>query len=362
MKKASKKLQKPKKLQKLNKRKKTSIFIQFFKFFVALVIVAVCAAYIVVTQPLLLSYHFPQTALFSQLPQSQADTLQRHVKYLSEQDRTSQENQQHIVNYILSELNRSGIEQSQIERQTYLVDGLPYQNIIVHFKAAEAQAEVDIKTYLIGAHYDAYSASERLPGADDNASGVSGLLEIARMLQQIQQIKLDRNIDLVFYATEEPPFFRSEAMGSYQHAKTAKHIEVAIVLEMIGYFSEQKSSQRFPIDAMKYLYPSTGNFIAVVSDMHNTRRTREVKKRFKTKLAEKEVIGVESINAPARMAGIDFSDHRNYWQFDIPAVMITDTSFYRNAHYHTRNDTYEKLDYRKMKAVVDATLATVLSL
>ncbi len=343
-------------LKTLKKYKKTTLFI-------SLLIAMIGAAYTIVTQPLLLPYHFPQTALFSQLPQSQADTLQRHVKFLSEQDRTSPENQQTIVNYIINELKNSGISDAHIERQNYRVDGMPYQNIIVHFNRGKTASTA--KKYLIGAHYDAYShASEWLPGADDNASGVAGLLEIARLLQHIKNLDsgLDRKIDLVFYATEEPPFFRTVAMGSYQHAKNAKGIELAIILEMIGYFSEQNNSQHFPVEQMRYLYPSTGNFIAVVSDMHNTEPTRAVKKRFKAKLAEHNLIGVESINAPARMAGIDFSDHRNYWQFDIPAVMITDTSFYRNANYHTRGDTYEKLNYRKMKAVVDATLARVLSL
>ncbi len=113
---------------------------------------------------------------------------------------------------------------------------------------------------------------------------------------------------------------------------------------------------------MKYLYSSTGNFVAIVSDMHSTSETRAVKKRFRAQLVQKNLIGVESINAPSRIAGIDFSDHLNYWKFNIPAVMITDTSFYRNRNYHTDNDTYEKLNYRKMKAVVDATVATVLSL
>lgn len=332
------------------------------------VIFLLFGAYFSVTQPLFFGYHFPQTSVFEQLPEANANLLEKHVKFLSEHDRTSLDGQQKIIQYIINDLKQHGISKDNIEIQSYMVNGRAYKNIIVHFQNSTSDTT---KKYIIGAHYDAYSNTECaytascdtphfLPGADDNASGVAGVLEIANMLKQLKF--LDRNVDLVFYSTEEPPFFATTSMGSYQHAKNTKGVDLAIILEMIGYFSEKENSQHFPISAMKYLYPSTGNFIAVVSNFENILETRAVKKRFKTALAKENLIHVESINAPAKITGIDFSDHRNYWQFDMPAVMITDTSFYRNRNYHTADDTYEKLDYQKMKAVVDATLATVLSL
>ncbi len=270
------------------------------------------------------------------------------MKFLSEHDRTTPSKQRYIIDYIIKNLTEIGVEEKSIELQKYSVGNDSYYNIIVHYGKATtditAAATTD-KKYIIGAHYGAYSALPNIfPGADDNASGV------------------DRAIDIVFYSTEEPPFFRTSSMGSYQHAKNAKDFDLAIILEMIGYFSERSNSQQFPINAMKYLYSSTGNFIAIISNTYNTSETRAVKKRFRAWLVQKKLIGVESINAPSHIAGIDFSDHLNYWKFNIPEVMITDTSFYRNKNYHTGNDTYEKLNYRKMKAVVDATVATVLSL
>lgn len=340
------------------------------KFFISLVIIGLYAVYFMVTQPLFITYQFPKNDLFpQQLPVSDEKTLQQHVKFLSTRDRTSVVGQQKIIAYLLQMLKESGIKDSDIERQHYSMGKNHYQNIIVHFRTAIQEAP----HYIIGAHYDAYSnvscfstafcdpnMPKMLPGADDNASGVAGLLELAKMFNQIKSI--DRNIDLVFYSTEEPPFYATQNMGSYHHAKKAKNVDLAIILEMIGYFSEAENSQHFPLSSMKYFYPDKGNFIAVVSNFDNIMPTRAVKRRFAHFLAKENAIGVASINAPTSVTGIDFSDHRNYWKFDIPALMITDTSFYRNRNYHTINDTYEKLDYHKMKAVVDATFITALSL
>ncbi len=339
----------------IKKHKKLSAFV--------IIIALIITLYSVVTQPLLFSYQFPQNTFFSKLPEASAAALKQHVKFLSEHDRTTPSKQRYIIDYIIKNLTEIGVEEKSIELQKYSVGNDSYYNIIVHYGKAttDITAAATDKKYIIGAHYDAYSALPNIfPGADDNASGVAGLLEIARVLKQVPVT--DRAIDIVFYSTEEPPFFRTSSMGSYQHAKNAKDFDLAIILEMIGYFSERSNSQQFPINAMKYLYSSTGNFIAIVSNIYNISETRAVKKRFRAWLVQKKMIGVESINAPSHIAGIDFSDHLNYWKFNIPAVMITDTSFYRNKNYHTGNDTYEKLNYRKMKAVVDATVATVLSL
>ncbi len=341
----------------IKKHKKLS---SFFIIFFIIIIFPIITVYSIVTQPLLSNYQFPETTLFSALPESSATTLKQHVKFLSEHDRTTPTNQKYIIDYIINNLISNGIEEKAIELQKYSIGNDSYHNIIVHYGKTTTASTTE-KKYVIGAHYDTYSHLPNFfPGADDNASGVAGLLEIANMLKQISIT--DRAIDIVFYSTEEPPFFRTSSMGSYQHAKNAKDTDLAIILEMIGYFSEQNNSQQFPISVMKYLYSSTGNFIAIVSDINNISQTRAVKKRFRTNLAQKNLIDVESVNAPSHIAGIDFSDHLNYWKFNIPAVMITDTSFYRNKNYHTINDTYEKLDYHKMKAVVDATVAMVLSL
>lgn len=313
--------------------------------------------YFSIKQPLFINYKFSESSILSELSSSSEATLKNHVKFLSENDRTSKEGQKIIVNYILNELKENGIDDKNIEIQKYLVNEREYKNIIVHFKES-ARKRLSISKYIIGGHYDSHRG---LPGADDNASAVAGLLEISRILNETK-LYGGRDIDLVFYSTEEPPFFATENMGSFQHAKNTENVDLVLILEMIGYFSEEENSQSFPVPFLKYIYPTKGNFIAIVSNFENSLKTRKVKSRFEAFLSKNQIIGVRSINAPSFIPGIDFSDHRNYWKFDIPAVMITDTAFYRNRNYHTKNDNYEKLDYQKMKEVVDATIAALLSL
>ncbi|MDQ3101811.1 MAG: M28 family peptidase, partial [Bacteroidota bacterium] len=121
-----------------------------------------------------------------------------------------------------------------------------------------------IRTLVIGAHYDV--AGEQ-PGADDNASAVAGLLEVARMLFRTKP-ELDYRIDLVAYCLEEPPYFATKEMGSYVHAKSLKDAGTDVIgmisLEMIGYFSDEPGSQNFPSPELAELYPNTANFIIVV--------------------------------------------------------------------------------------------------
>jgi Zn-dependent M28 family amino/carboxypeptidase len=169
-------------------------------------------------------------------------------------------------------------------------------------------------------------------------------------------------IDLVAYTLEEPPFFRSEAMGSAVHANALKMQNVKVramfSLEMIGYFSDAEGSQKFPNPILKLFYPSRGNFIAVVGDFSQLGLVRKVKRAMRGTA----LLPVYSINAPGWLPGIDFSDHLNYWRAGYPAVMITDTSFYRNENYHTAQDTAEKLDYARMAKVVLALHAALLDL
>jgi len=226
--------------------------------------------------------------------------------------------------------------------QGFQVEGRTYQNVICIFGLKNSERTV------IGAHYDVCGAQE---GADDNASGVVGLLELARLLKG--QV-LDQQIELVAYTLEEPPFFRTEAMGSYQHAaKLAKeHVKVRgmICLEMIAYFSDKKGSQDYPVEGMSSLYGSTGDYIALVSAMDHGKFVDGFSAAFKNsgKVKTKEIA------APASMQGIDFSDHLNYWHFGFEALMITDTAFYRNKNYHEKGDKMETLDLARMALVIEA--------
>lgn len=232
-----------------------------------------------------------------------------------------------------------------IKRQSYTVEGEQFHNIIATFGATEGNP------IIIGAHYDAF---EKTAGADDNASGVAGLLALAKMFKA-HPPKVP--VQLIAYTLEEPPNFRTDAMGSRHHAKwlVENNIkpELVVVLEMIGYFSDQPNSQEYPIEQLKWLYPNTGNFIAVVGHLIGTSEVRLVKSAMQSAAN----LPVQSINAPSLLAGVDFSDHASYWDYDIPAVMVTDTSFYRNKNYHKPTDTAEKLDYQRMAQVVQGVFA-----
>ncbi|MDI6739736.1 MAG: M28 family peptidase, partial [Candidatus Edwardsbacteria bacterium] len=140
--------------------------------------------------------------------------------------------------------------------QPFTVNGAEYRNVIGSLGPRDAPR------IIIGSHYDVCGDQ---PGADDNASGVAGLLELARLLSKDT---LKYRIDLVAYTLEEPPFFRSNGMGSYIHAKSRYDQKIPvkgmICLEMIGYYNDAPGSQRYPLGLLKLFYGKKGDFITVV--------------------------------------------------------------------------------------------------
>ncbi len=224
----------------------------------------------------------------------------------------------------------------------YRVGGTDYTNVICTFGPADAPRLV------IGAHYDVFTN----PGADDNASGVAAILELARLVAEAKP-DLPHRLDLVAFTLEEPPHFRSANMGSHVYAQRlvvdGAALKLAISVEMVGYFSDAPNSQHYPFGALGWIYPDRANFIAVAGRTFD----RSAVARVKDLMSVTEDLPVWSINAPVALAGIDFSDQWSFWQHDLPAVMVTDTAFFRNPNYHRRSDTADTLDYRRMALVVD---------
>lgn len=140
-------------------------------------------------------------------------------------------------------------------------------------------------------------------------------------------------------------------MGSFVHARDLADagvpVEAMISLEMLGFYSDAPDSQRYPLDLLKYVYPSRGDFIGVVSNFDNF----GLRGRFKSAMRRAD-IPVESLAAPESLIVIAFSDHLNYWRYGWPAIMVTDTAFMRNKHYHRATDTPDTLDYARMKEAV----------
>jgi hypothetical protein len=235
--------------------------------------------------------------------------------------------------------------------QPYQVEGVTYKNVVCRLGSAHNKPLV-----VIGAHYDVCGNQE---GADDNASGIVGLLELVRLLSKE---KLNYPVEIVAYSLEEPPFFRTEYMGSYIHAKSLKDAEIPVygmvALEMIGYFDDRAKSQSYPVKVMKVAYGRTGNFILLV------RKTGAgaFAKNFSAHFNDLATIDTHNLKAPSKIQGIDFSDHLNYWKFDYDAIMVTNTAFYRNYNYHQASDTMETLDIPKMMKVIDATVLAIINL
>jgi Zn-dependent M28 family amino/carboxypeptidase len=313
---------------------------------------AILGCIAVVTQPFV-------SPIPSQPPSVDAERLQAHVKRLSvDLHPRSQDQPRNIelaAQYILDALKATGAAPTI---QEVSVGGRRYKNIVARFGPPSGPLLV------IGAHYDShgdvhaggrfpggYSPETHTPGADDNASGVAGLLELARLLGQAPP---RQSIELVAYALEEPPHFRTRHMGSAWHARelaaARRDVRLMLSLEMIGYFSDKPGSQGYPFPGMAHLYSDRGDFIALVGKLGDFGATR----RAKALMAGATDLPVHSINVPPSLPGIDFSDHLNYWNEGFPALMVTDTAFMRNANYHQAGDTYEKLDYRRMAKVVQA--------
>ena len=280
-----------------------------------------------------------------------AERLRGHVVALSEEFHPRSwldtRNLDACATYIAREFESAG---ARVRMQEYQAKGNTYRNVIGRFGSGEGMR------IILGAHYDTCGET---PGADDNASGVSGLIELAHLIGKHSP---ESEIELVAYTLEEPPFFASPMMGSAVHADSVAgekaDIRGVIVLEMIGYFSDERGSQSYPSLLLKLIYPSKGDFISVVGPWDQPRWTKEVKVGMKGTTD----MPVYSIRAPAVVPGIDFSDHRNYWPHGINAVMVTDTAFYRNKAYHEATDTADRLDYERMAQVVVAVYEAVLKL
>jgi Zn-dependent M28 family amino/carboxypeptidase len=280
-----------------------------------------------------------------------AERLKRHVRALSEEignrDLYEAGKLEQAARYVETQLAATGYT---VESQPYPVEGKTARNLIVTKVGARTPSEVVI----VGAHYDTCSN----PGADDNASGVAGLIELARLLREA---KTDQTVKLIAFTNEEPMFFQTELMGSRVYAKAARargeDIRTVLVLEMIGYYADQPNSQRYP-PLFGLFYPNRGNFIGVVSNLRHGGLARQVAASFKRQSA----FPVEWVAAPEWVQGIAWSDHWSFWQEGYPAVMLTDTAFLRNPHYHQPGDTWQTLDYTRMASVVEGLRGTVQEL
>ncbi|HLW08595.1 MAG TPA: M28 family peptidase [Marinilabiliaceae bacterium] len=269
--------------------------------------------------------------------EANTENLYKHVAFITSiypyRNYKNIESLQKAANYIEAKIKDVGLPTT---RQQWQAKGNEYENIIAIYQPQKT------KRFIIGAHYDVY---KEIAGADDNASSVAGLLEIMRMLTE-HELELAYGIEFVFFCLEEPPFFKTKKMGSYIHAnyiaKTNKEYIGMIALEMIGYYREDKK----PIKEASF-YKNQLIVSGIKSfDPFNKKISKLLKANGSMDSRRISFADDFPNNGP--------SDHRNYWQFDIPAIMIIGTGGEGNPNYHTAADVIETLDFKIMTDAVNS--------
>ena len=269
------------------------------------------------------------------------DNLKHHVATLAgrigERNVWRPRSMEAAAGYIRTTFEEAGYV---VNVQSFTSRGLSVNNLEAVLPGHGAADEIIV----VGAHYDSVAGS---PGADDNASGVAALLELARLLAGKT---LPRSVRFVAFANEEAPFFYGDEMGSNRYAARAQaqgeRIEAMLSLETLGYYTEQPGSQRYPFP-FSLFYPDTGNFIGFVGNFSSRALVRRAIGAFRAATS----FPSEGVAAPSGMEGVHWSDHWSFWQAGYPAIMVTDTALFRYPHYHAATDTPEQLDYTGLARV-----------
>ncbi|ELS01461.1 putative aminopeptidase [Xenococcus sp. PCC 7305] len=233
-----------------------------------------------------------------------------------------------VQQYIREQLSQWG----EVTTHEFEVRGQKYQNLILNLPAATPQ---QLPPILIGAHYDAVPGT---PGADDNGTGVAVLLELAAAFAEKP---LKYPIRIVAFDMEEYGLLGSKAYAAYLK-QNKQALRLMLSLEMLGYRSTQDNSQQYPADIIKYFYPSKGDFIALVSNLITIPDTIRLHKSLRQHNLDCQWLPVP--NNGKWISGTGFSDHSPFWEQGYRAMMVTDTAFLRNPHYHKSSDTIETLD------------------
>jgi Zn-dependent M28 family amino/carboxypeptidase len=238
-----------------------------------------------------------------------------------------------------------------IQRQTYTVRGVECANLEV----SRTGSKLPQATLLLGAHYDSVRGS---PGANDNASGVAALLELAGMFAAVAPVL---SVRCVCFVNEEPPFFFTGQQGSVLYARAARRrgddIRLMLSLETMGCYDDTPGSQGYP-PMLRWFYPPRADFIAFVSNL----RSRAMLKRLAAAFRSVSDFPAEYAALPAFVPGVAWSDHLSFWRQGYRALMVTDTAFYRYAWYHSAGDTPDRLDYQRLAEVTGGLFGAVMRL
>jgi len=274
--------------------------------------------------------------------------LETHVRTLAEtcapRDTDHPETLECAAAYIRGTFEKAG---GSVTEQVFMMsDGVEYRNVIAMF------GPVSDERIIVGAHYDAVIDS---PAADDNASGVAGLIELAYLLGKTD---LPLQVELVAHTLEEYGYVGSQRHATRLELQEAR-VRAVIIIDMIGYFKDEPHTQEGP-SLLRPFYPTTGNWILIAGKWEQGWLARRVKQAMR----RESVLPVHSVNLPPWMLPkIAHADHQSYWEAGYSqAILVTDTADFRNENYHTPTDTSETLDYERMEMVVRGLYAAIQSL
>ncbi|NDD28675.1 MAG: M20/M25/M40 family metallo-hydrolase [Proteobacteria bacterium] len=265
-----------------------------------------------------------------------AERLRRHVAHLAASPRpaTDVSAQARALAYIEAQLSDAGVG---VKRQRTVADGSGLPNLVVRRDGTRA----DLPAIVVGAHYDSVEGS---PGADDNASGVAALIELARLTADVRPA---RSIVFAFFSEEEVDMRGSRFLAADLRAGGVA-VEAMLSLEMLGFYCDAPESQRYPVSMLSWIYPSRGDFVAFLGNLRSRRLTRTCVEAFRRTVA----FPCEGLAAPDALRDVFRSDNASFWAEGFPAVMVTDTSNFRNPHYHKASDVPDTLAYDRLARVV----------
>lgn len=284
--------------------------------------------------------------------QCNKDSLRKYVVKISTQ--TFARNPKHIdyLNKTADYIYKSFASYSDNTfYQKYEFNKVVFKNVLVSFGPSNAHR------IIVGAHYDVFGEA---PGADNNASGVAALIELARLFQKVEKI-LKYRIDLVAYTLEEPPYTNTNQMGSNIHAKSLQENQVLVAgminLKGIGFFLDVPNTQRYPFLYQKLFCTKTGDFISILQS-NGSGTFGSVMKNLCKQYATG--ISVQHYRPAIPFPILNDGDHKNYRDMGYPSILISNTLSYRNKYYHYDTDTYETLDYFRMSKVVDMVYQAII--
>ncbi|MGD2056366.1 MAG: M20/M25/M40 family metallo-hydrolase [Gammaproteobacteria bacterium] len=257
----------------------------------------------------------------------------------------------HSVDYLKMQLAHHGYQpvEEPVNRMAGEGDvGHAFVNILAEHPGAGAFGRI----LELDAHYDTVVGS---PGADDNASAVAAILEIARVMAGL---RLRHRVRFCFFALEE-----TGRDGSRLHVRRIRErdedLEGAIILEMVGYATDRPDSQATPLRVpLLFWPPATGDFVAVVGNFRSGGLGNRFERAAATYVPELPYFSANRVGGLLRDALR--SDHKPYWDHDYRAIMLTDTANFRNPHYHRPEDTVETLNFDFLQGVARAAAATLL--